>query len=313
MLTLERNDNYWNDDYAGYFKTIKITFTSDAAAREMAVESGSADVAYDIPVNQAVTYVQNDSVTTTMYEFGQVLHLWYNMGDKAGATKDEKVRKAIDLALNFDAIAQVGTAGTSSPSLSYFGTGCEFYSENYTAEERAVDVETAKSLLAEAGYADGLELTVLNTSVYESVLTVIQANLAEIGITLTLNIPDTAQFVEESFGGDYDLICVGDTTNVRIPANIMPFLQSNNVYGTGMVIGGPKWTTDEFDSAISDLITAADTKTATEVATKLDNMIKEQTVCSNLYSEMHGAVFAKDIKGFNTRERGYIDITSLYK
>lgn len=312
-VIVERNEDYWDDDYKGYFKTIKFTFTNDAAAREMAVESGDSDVAYDIAVSQAATYATKENVTTTMYGFGQTIHLWYNMGDKAGATADANVRKAIDKALNFDAIAQVGTAGVYDASLSYWDPECEFYQENYTADERAVDIEGAKELLADAGYEDGLEITVIGISTLTPVFTVMQANLAEAGITLNIETPDTAQFVEEAFGGDYDLICVGDTPNVRIPANVMPFLQTNNVSGTGMVIGGPKWTTDELNSTIFELIQAPDTASATEIAAELDNQMKEETICSNLYSEMHGAVFANDIKGYNKIERGFMDATSLYK
>lgn len=312
-VLLERNEDYWDKDYAGYYKTIKFTFTSDAAAREMAVESGDAQVAYDMPISQAATYAASDVVNTTIYNFGQTTHLWYNMGDNAGATKELKVRQAIDKALNFDAIAQVGTAGFAKAAMSYWDPSCDFYQENYTAEERAVDIEGAKALLAEAGYENGLEITALGLGDITPVLTVMQANLAEAGITLTLDTPDTAQFVEGAFGGNYDIICVGDTPNVRTPASVMPFLNNNNVYGTGMVIGGPKWTSDEFDSKITELITATDTDSAKAVATELDNMVKEQMVCSNLYSEMKASVFAKDLKGYSRMERGFIDATSLYK
>lgn len=312
-ITLERNEEYWNKDYAGYYKTIVFTFTSDAAAREMAVESGDADVAYEIPVSQASTYAANDSVNTTIYPFGQETHLWYNMGEKAGATKDVKVREAIDKALDFDAIAQVGTAGFGDAALSYWDTGCDFYTANYTKEERAVDVEAAKALLEEAGYADGLELTALGLQDITPVLTVMQANLAEAGITLNIDTPDTAQFVEGAFGGGYDLICVGDTPAVRTPASVMPFLQKLNIDGPGMVIGGPKWTSDEFDSTITDMITESDAKKVKELATTLDEMVKAETVCSNLYPEMKASVYAKDLKGFRTIERGYIDVTSFYK
>lgn len=312
-VTLERNENYWDKDYAGYYKEIVFTFTSDAAAREMAVESGDSDIAYDMPVSQASTYAENDSVNTTIYGFSQTTHLWYNQGENAGVTKDEKVREAIDKALDFDAIAQVGTAGFADASLSYWDPSCDYYTENYTVEERAVDVEGAKALLEEAGYADGLEVTALGLQDIAPVLTVMQANLAEAGITLKIDTPDTAQFVEGAFGGGYDLICVGDTPAIRTPASVMPFLQKLNVEGPGMVIGGPKWTTDEFDSAITALISEADTEKVAELATKLDEMVKDQTVCSNLYSEMKSSVYAKDLKGFNTIERGFIDVTGFYE
>ncbi|MBC5682935.1 ABC transporter substrate-binding protein [Ruminococcus hominis] len=312
-VTLERNDNYWDKDYAGYYKEIVFTFTSDAAAREMAVESGDADIAYDMPVSQAATYAENDSVNTTIYDFGQTTHLWYNMGDNAGATKDQKVREAIDKALDFDAIAQVGTAGFGEAALSYWDPSCDYYTANYTKEERAVDVDGAKELLDEAGYGDGVEITALGLQDNTPVLTVMQANLAEAGITLKIDTPDTAQFVEGAFGGDYDLICVGDTPAIRTPASVMPFLQKLNVDGPGMVIGGAKWTSDEFDSTITDLISESDTDKATELATKLDEMVKDETVCSNLYPEMKASVYAKDLKGFNTSERGFVDATGFYE
>lgn len=312
-VTLERNDNYWDKDYAGYYKEIVFTFTSDAAAREMAVESGDADIAYDMPVSQAATYAENDSVNTTIYDFGQTTHLWYNMGDNAGATKDQKVREAIDKALDFDAIAQVGTAGFGEAALSYWDPSCDYYTANYTKEERAVDVDGAKELLDEAGYGDGVEITALGLQDNTPVLTVMQANLAEAGITLKIDTPDTAQFVEGAFGGDYDLICVGDTPAIRTPASVMPFLQKLNVDGPGMVIGGAKWTSDEFDSTITDLISESDTDKATELATKLDEMVKDETVCSNLYPEMKASVYAKDLKGFNTIERGFVDATGFYE
>ena len=57
----------------------------------------------------------------------------------------------------------------------------------------------------------------------------------------------------------------------------------------------------------------ADTEKAAELATTLDEMVKDQTVCSNLYPEMKSSVYAKDLKGFNTIERGFVDVTGFYE
>lgn len=313
-VTIERNDDYWNaaEDPA-YFKTVRFTFVNDAGTRAMSVQSGNADVAYNMPINQAATYVSDTSVKTTIYPFGQVIHLWYNMGENAGATSDPLVREAIDKALDFDAIAQVATAGYGEASLSYFDTSCPYYKANYTAEERAVDIEGAKELMEQAGYADGLELNILGMLYETTILAVMQSCLSQIGITLNIDTPDTAQFVEAAMGGDYDLICVGDMPAIRTPATVCPFLQTLNVEGPGMVIGGPKWTTDEIDTLISNIITAEDNTAAETYATEFDSTIKEQTICSNLYPELIASVYATDLKGYCRLERGYIDVTELYK
>lgn len=77
------------------------------------------------------------------------------------ATADQKVRQAIEKCINYDALAQVGTAGTAAPALGYLPKTSPYYNEVYTADERVVDVDGAKALLEEAGYGDGLDLTIL--------------------------------------------------------------------------------------------------------------------------------------------------------
>lgn len=311
-ITLERNDNYWNKDYKGYYKTIIFTFTQDAAAREMAVESGDADVAYDMPVNTAKTFVGNDKVGTIVYSFGQVAHLWYNMKDESKATSNQKVREAIDKAIDFDALAQVGTAGFGASALGYFGTDSSCYNETYTADERKVDVEGAKKLLEEAGYGDGLEIKALGLQDVVPVYTVIQENLRAVGITMTIDTPDVPQFVQGAFGGDYDIIMVGEYTAARVPT-LFCFLQDENINGQGMVIGGPKWTTKEIDDAITGLIQESDEAKAKTEAGAIEKTMKDQMIVSNLYPEMKASILNKDLKGYTTRERGFIDPTNFYK
>lgn len=310
-ITLERNDNYWNPDWKGYYKTIVLTFTNDAAAREMAVEAGDAQVAYDMPVVQAATYVANDNVSVIADTFGQVSHLWYNMTD-GHATKDLAVRQAIDKALDFNALTQVGTAGFGKQALGYFEESSPYYNQTYTEDERAVDVEGAKKLLEDAGIAtDGsVKLTALGMQDSVPVYTVMQENLRAIGLTLDIQSVDTPTFVQGAFGGDYDIIIVGEYTAERYPT-LLCFLQQS-VIDSGFIIGGPKVTTPEIDAAITQLIEETDEAKAKEEAGAMEQTLKEQCIVSNLFPEMKAVILAKNIKGYTTRERGFMDITNFY-
>ena len=309
-ITLERNDNYWNPDYKGYFKTIVLTFTNDAAAREMAVESGDAQVAVDMPVIQAATYQASDNVNVVIYDFGQVSHLWYNMLE-GRPTADIRVRQAIDKCIDFDALAMVGTAGTGAPALGYLSPVSPYYDETYTNEERVVDIDGAKALLEEAGYGDGLDLEILGTLDAVPTYTVIQENLRAAGINLTLNTPDTAQFVGDAFGGNYDLIVVGEWVPNRNPSAFV-FVNEDNI-ASGFVIGGPKVTTDEMNTLVHEIIADDDQEDAKAKMVELWQIMKDDMIQSNLYPELKSSVIAKDLKGFGTIERGFMDITTLYK
>lgn len=311
-ITLERNDNYWNDDYKGFYQTIVFTFTNDAASREMAVESGDAQVAYDMPVSQAASFIRNDKVGVIAYGFGQVYHLWYNMMENH-KTSELALRQAIDKSLDFDAIAQVGTAGFGKASLGYFTEDSSTYNQSYKSEERAIDIEGAKKILEDAGIpTDGsIELSGLCTQDTVPVYTVIQENLRAIGITFKIDSLDTAAFVEGAFGGDYDLICAGDYTAARYPT-IFCFLQQVNI-DSGFVIGGPKITTPEIDSAITELVEEKDTDKAKEESGALEQKLKEQCIVSNLYTEMKASIVGSTIKGYSTRDRGFLDPTNFYE
>lgn len=309
-ITLERNENYWDDSYSGYFKTIKFTFTNDAAARVMAVESGDAGAAIDLPVSQAATYTSKDNINVIIQPFGQVMHLWYNMGDKAGATKDLRVRQAIEKALNLEAMSAVATGGYGGVSYGYFPADSKYYNAVYTAEEMAVDIEGAKALLADAGYADGLELSILGTQDSVPLYTVIQDSLRQAGITLTIDTPDTAQFVMGANGGDYDIIVVGDYADFRYPPLMMSLRWANiNTFK----IGGPQWTTEEIENAIYAGIEEPDEAKAKQMFAELEQKLKDEVMLTNICPEMRAAVTAKDIKGFSFAERGFVNVTTLYK
>ena len=309
-IILERNDNYWDPDYKGYYKEIRLTFINDPASRALAIMSGDIQVAYDMPISMATTYIGNESVNVIAHTFGQNTRLWYNMGPNAGATADPLVRAAIDKALDFDAIAMVGTSGMGEEVHGYFPIESKDYNETFTKEERAQDIEGAKELLAEAGYADGLDLEIVGMQDQSPVFTVIQENLRQAGINLTINIVDTPQFVEQANGGTYDLIHVGDFADARYPA-IMSFFRQ--FFIDTFCIGGSKWTTPEIEEGVTAFIEEPDEEAAKEIGKNLEEIWKDEMMFSNTYAEMHAALTAADTKGYNTTERGFVDLTGFYK
>ena len=52
---------------------------------------------------------------------------------------------------------------------------------------------------------------------------------------------------------------------------------------------------------------------AKEEALAIEQTFKDGCWYSNTYAEMHAALTAKDIKGYNTIERGFLDCTGFYK
>lgn len=306
-ILLERNEDYWDKDYVGYYKEIKFNFTNDAATREMAVESGDAGIALELPVNLAATFMENDAIKTNIYDYDQVMHLFFNCRD--GVCADKKVREAIRSALDIQAICQVATMGYGEISNGWFMPDGAYYVDVFEGEDRVQDLEKAKQLLAEAGYSDGLTLKTITQQQFVPTWTVIQEQLRLAGITLEIGNLDTAQFVTEAKAGNYDIILTGSAIETRRPS-IFTFYQKANCED---VIGGSKITTDEIDAKIFQMIETPDTEEAKTLGGEIIRTIKDECWAVDLYTENKAVVMRPNMEGFRRMERGYVDFTTLYE
>lgn len=310
-IKLTRNEDYWDPDYAGYFKDIVIMFTSDPAAREMSVESGDAALAVDMPVVQAATYQQGGKVGVAVFPVGSVNSLWYCQKE-GRVTSDKAVRTAISMAIDWDAVAMVGTAGYLGAADDYFPADNYYYNGTYADVDRTPDPEGAKKVLEDAGYATDGSLTVSVPATADSVpvYTVMQESLRQAGITFEINQVDIPTFVQSAFGGDYDIIYSDDEVGARYPS-LLSYVQ-NEIVESGFSIGGPKVIKQEDNDLVMKGIQATDKAEAKGYFDQVQEDMKEDVMCSPMFENLKAAITDTDLKGFSTRERGWPDITTLY-
>ena len=203
QLILERNEDYYGDKPA--IREVVIIFQSEDAALA-AVKAGQVDIALtaatlataELPGYQvqAVTTVDNRGFTLPMQpNEGKLTESGHPYGNDV--TCHREIRQAMAMAVDRQAIADAALNG--------FGTPC--YSENdgfpwnNPAAALETDVEAAKALLADHGWADtdgdgvveleGLEarFTVLypsGDSARQAVAMAAAQQLAEIGISITV-------------------------------------------------------------------------------------------------------------------------------
>ena len=118
---------------------------------------------------------------------------------------DARVRQALNYAVDKESIVGLVLDGNGTPAFNALGTGFGDYKPDL--EPYAYDPEKAKALLAEAGVAEGLELTFLNIAspLYQRAAEVIQQNLADVGITMNIESLPVADVFARGPSGDFDL------------------------------------------------------------------------------------------------------------
>ena len=73
-------------------------------------------------------------------------------GEKIPALGDVRVRQAMNMVFDRDAIAEELYRGFADPAYQIFRVGSDAYLEDLTEDPYPYDVEAAKALMAEAGY-----------------------------------------------------------------------------------------------------------------------------------------------------------------
>jgi peptide/nickel transport system substrate-binding protein len=203
---LTANENYWGkDEFPLAVSEIVYTPIQNAATRVAALLSGEVDFIQDVPVQDLGRVGQTDGLVVKTAPQNRVIFFGMNQGpddiandnvDGANPLGDVRVRKAMSMAINRDAIKKVVMREQSQPAgmiAPPFVNGWNQAMDNSSA----TDVEGAKALMADAGYGDGfsIQLDCPNDRYVndEAICQAAVGMLAQIGVTVNLNAQPKAQ------------------------------------------------------------------------------------------------------------------------
>ncbi len=186
---LERYDGYWGPK--PYLDSIIIRVIPEASVRALSLERGEVQLA-QLESADAKRLQGLESIKLYLGEPTRMIMISINQNPETQGTKallDKRVRQAINYAIDRKALVEaiqegfaVAGIGPIPPALK------QFWSESIKKYPETADIEKAKQLLAEAGYPDGFETTLLNFFPWGlPVATVIQAQLAKVGIKVEIN------------------------------------------------------------------------------------------------------------------------------
>jgi ABC-type transport system substrate-binding protein len=167
-------------------------------------------------------------------------------------TKDVKVRQAINYALDKQELIDLVLDGWGWVPVGQVRAGYAGYAPYLAKYEH--DIEKAKQLLAEAGYPDGFEITIMcegrdYRAYAEDGAVVIKDQLAKVGIDVTIEIVDKATNGERRFTQQYEIM-MGGWRGGSVPHTIIDRVHSRN---SGPGVG--QWNFEAIqDSRIDELL-----------------------------------------------------------
>ncbi len=186
QLELSIYDDYWGDK--GQITKTIFRIIDDPQARRQALEAGTID-GYDLVAPADTQSLKDAGYNITPRDPFTILYL--GMNQAVPELKDPLVRQAISHAIDKQALVDQTLPEGTEVATQFIPEVVDGYNEDVTTYD--FDPERARELLAEAGYPDGFEITFnypTNVSrpympTPEQVFTNLQAQLSDVGITVT--------------------------------------------------------------------------------------------------------------------------------
>ena len=203
---LAQNENYWGiGEFPLEVTEIIYTPIQNAATRVAALLSGEVDFIQDVPVQDLERVAATAGLDVRTAPQNRVIFFGMNVGaddltrdnvEGANPLADQRVREAMKIALNRDAIQQVVMRGQSQPAGVIMPPFVNGWTEALDTVP-ATDVEAARALIEEAGYGDGfsIQLDCPNDRYIndEAICQAAVGMLGQIGVTVNLDAKPKAQ------------------------------------------------------------------------------------------------------------------------
>lgn len=180
----QANPKYWDPDRVKV-DTVEIRVLEDASAATNAVLDGQVDI---IELRSEADRSTLDNGALQLIERPNANVYYIQIMDTDGTLvkpmSDERVRRALNLAIDRESFSKGVQFGNGDPSPSFWLPGTPYYDESL--EDLAYDPDAARQLLADAGYADGFTVEFPSFGALTEVAESVQQMWAEIGVKVTI-------------------------------------------------------------------------------------------------------------------------------
>jgi peptide/nickel transport system substrate-binding protein len=258
QIVLEYNTNYWNKaDEVPSVKKVTFQLIQEDATRMLAATSGQTDIGLYTPSEMLSDIQKAPNISLAKIPSAGLEFFAFNC--KKAPFNDVNARRAVAYAIDAETLQEniIRDFGAATNYLPVPATLYLFEKDRWIEYENnnhspRYDLTKAKEALAQSAYPDGFEcnLSVDESSLYNSVALFLQQSLAEIGIKVNINKGSNDEVISLQFGSNldangnrpYDIIIAEWAADFPDPSGVVTplYISSNGgsnaaEYGNGKV------------------------------------------------------------------------------
>ena len=271
-VIFKRNDNWWGGK-AAYANVVYRMIPNDAA-RSASLQAGDVDVIDQVPTRDVASLRTNPKLEILSAPGQRLIYLYVDYREQSpGITdldgkpipnpqRDLRVRRALSLAINRAGIRDRIMDGFSAPTGQLMPEGASGYDP--AIQPDAYDLDTAKKLLAAAGYPNGFAITLQGPNDRyvndRSIVEAIAQMWTRAGLKVTVDTKPASMFFAAASRDELGIDLTGWSSDTgEASSNLITLVASSNpAKGRGAVLRPSHYANPKADEIIERAIATLD-------------------------------------------------------
>ena len=288
-VSLSRFAGSWR---TAHYRTLTITQIADPTARYQALESGQAQVDYDLALEQLTSIKGKANLSLLTEQSGKELAVQYLMVS-GSPLLNQQVRQALSMAVDRQAIVSSIFDNLTTPAYQGASEGDAGYDS--ALAPISYDPTKAKSLLAQAGYPNGFSIeadvasgsVAGDTEVYEAVT----GELAKAGVTVKFVALPYATWLQDFLSAKYP----GQATSIAYSDT--PAFDAALALDRGSCLQKPAvlWCQPDQAAVLTKINSTTDIATRTQLFDQVQQMERTNPPALFLYNIINATGVAKSV------------------
>jgi peptide/nickel transport system substrate-binding protein len=306
-IVFEKFADYWNKDNVFIDKVVFLPIV-DGTVRLANLKSGGLDLiervlATDIKDVRADSKLKLSTALELGY-FGLTINVAKDK-NKGGLSQSEKVRQALDLSIDREAINQVVFDGEFTPGNQWVSPEHPYYQKAFPIRGR--DVGKAKALLKEAGVPlpVAVDMMVPKGAENEAVAQVLQSMASEAGFDLKIRVIEFATSFKQAQAGEFQAFLIGWSGRIDPDGNSYVFLHSNAPQNDG------GYANPEADKALEEARLITDPAQRKAIYEKLTRTVLNDEPLIYLYHRKLLIAHTTRLEGYKQMPDGLVRVIGL--
>jgi peptide/nickel transport system substrate-binding protein len=302
-MKLVKNPYYWRMGEDGqplpYLDGITFEVIPEDATRILKLKAGELDGSEFIPYSRVAELQAEPNLDMVLFPSTRVEYVTLNVRPKLNGAdnplSNEKVRQAMNYAVDKNAIIQIVTHGVGTPMTSYMSGATPMHVGDQPLYP--VDVEKAKALMKEAGFENGFSTSLLVLAGNQDeigIATALQQMWGAIGIKLELQQVDNATRTDQYRAGTFTMRLGAWTDDIADPNEITSYF----VYSPTIGALHSGWKNEEADKLFEASQKETDAAKRAEQYAKIQEIFNATGPIVPLYETPYPVALNKKVKGF---------------